>query len=92
MHREILDSLAADDIPFINELYFINEGKILRCCQIEKEAVRFGDFDMETGKCSVKKGDKNEDKGIFRYGLTYVQYHDTVSEFIKRQESHGNKV
>jgi len=45
---------------------------------------------METGKSTVRKADKYEDKSIFRYGLTYVQHHDTLNEFIQKQESHGN--
>jgi hypothetical protein len=45
---------------------------------------------METGKASVRKAEKYEDKSIFRYGLTYVQHHDTINEFIKKQESHKN--
>jgi hypothetical protein len=92
LNREVLDSLAAEDNPYINEMYFINEGKILRCVQYEKNSVRFADFDMETGKCSTRKGDKYEDKSVFRYGLTYVEHHDTLNEFIKKQESHGNKI
>ena len=40
----------------------------------------------------MRKADKYEDKSIFRYGLTYVQHHDTLNEFIKKQEGHGNIV
>lgn len=91
-NREVLDSLAADDTPYLSEMYFINEGRTLRCVQYEKDAARFADFDMETGKCSARKAEKYEDKGVFKYGLTYVQHHDTLNEFIKKQELHGNKI
>lgn len=47
---------------------------------------------METGKCEVRKADIFEDKSIFRLGLTYVQHHETLTEFIKRQQTQGNKI
>lgn len=90
--RELLDSLAADDTPYISEMYFINEGKFLRCVQYENKNVRFADFDMETGKCTVRKGEKYEDRSVFKYNLTYVQHHESLHQFINKQESHGNKV
>ena len=47
---------------------------------------------METGKSEVKKAENHEDKSIFRFGLTYVQHHDTFNEFIKTHEQGGNKL
>ena len=90
--KELLDSLVKDDSPFIHEIYFINEGKILRWAQYDRDNAKFADIDMETGKCTTRKAEKHEDKGVFRYGLTYVQHHDTLNEFIKRQETHKNKI
>ena len=91
-NREILESLADDDSPYISEMYLINEGKLLRCVQNEKERVRFADYDIDQEKFTVLTGDKYEDRGIFKYGLTYVQHHDTLNEFIKRQEQNHNVV
>lgn len=90
--KELLDSLIKDDSPFIHEMYFINEGKILRWAQYDRDKAKFADIDMETGKCTTRKAEKHEDKGVFKYGLTYVQHHDTLNEFIKRQETHKNKI
>jgi len=50
MAREVLDSLAAEDYVSISEMYFMNDGKQLRCVQYEKNIVRYADYDMETGK------------------------------------------
>jgi len=91
-NREVLDSLSSEDSPYISEMYFINEGKILRWVQYEKGTVRFADFDMETGKWSTRTAEKYEDKSIYKYGLTYVQHHDTLNEFLKRQEMHKNVI
>jgi hypothetical protein len=38
----------------------------------------------------MRKTEKYEDKSIFRYGLTYVQYHESLNKFINYQLSRGN--
>ena len=91
-NRGTLESLADDDSPYISEMYFINEGKLLRSVQYERERIRYADYDIDQGKFTVLTGDRYEDRGIFKYGLTYVQHHDTLSEFIKRQEQNHNVV
>ena len=81
--KEVLDSLITGDTPFIHEMYFINEGRLLRWAQYDKDNAKFADLDMESGKWTTRKAEKHEDKGVFKYGLTYVQHHDTLNEFMK---------
>ena len=81
--KEVLDSLISGDTPYIHEMYFINEGRILRWAQYDKDNAKFADLDMESGKWTTRKAEKHEDKGVFKYGLTYVQHHDTLNEFMK---------
>lgn len=89
-NREVIDSLAAEDSPYISEIYFVNEGKGMRWVQYERDGVRTGDFDIDLGKFDgVRKAERYEDRGIYKYGLTYVQHHDTLAEFVRRQEDDG---
>jgi len=39
---------------------------------------------------SAKEAEKYEDKGIFWYGLSYIQYHETILAFLKKETSKGN--
>ena len=38
----------------------------------------------------MRKMDKFEDKSIFKYGMTYANYHEQFNKFINYQLSRGN--
>jgi hypothetical protein len=74
----------------ISEIYFNTDPLVLRCIKSEKKGVVMLDFDLKTGKCTVKEGEKYEDKGIFKYGMNYIQYHEQILSFLKKENQNGN--
>jgi len=38
----------------------------------------------------VKEAEKYEDKGVFRYGLTYVQHHEAIYQRLTDESALGN--
>jgi hypothetical protein len=62
--QELLSSLASNNdasVSMISELYFNYDPFTLRCVKKEKQGKIFLDFDMESGRPSVKEGEKFED-------------------------------
>ena len=46
---------------------------------------------MNNIQMSTKSADKYEDKGVFRYGLTYVSQHESLHKFLRREKREGHK-
>ena len=52
----------------------------------------FVDIDVDTGKTNSRKADRNEDKSIYKYGLMYVQHHESLNKFVASHLGRGNLV
>lgn len=52
----------------------------------------FVDLNVLDGSTDVKRqeGHKYDDRSIFKYGLTYVQHHDSLNKYIFESSAKGN--
>lgn len=48
------------------------------------------DLDLESGRISKRKGERFDDKSLFKYGLTYVHYHESLQNYINNERKKGN--
>lgn len=71
----------------------VNEGRTLKLLQMRKKVPYLIEVNLFDATPEMKKLDnKFEDKSIFKYGLTYVQHHDSLNGFINYQLAKGNQV
>ena len=49
---------------------------------LKKKVPYMIDIDLYDATCTMKKMEKYEDKSIFRFGMTYSNYHDSLTKFI----------
>ena len=71
-----------DEFDIISEIKFINEGKSIRATQLRKKQPFYIEVDLFDCICQMRKAEKFEDKSVFRFGLTYAQYHESLNKFI----------
>lgn len=71
-----------DDFDVISEIKLINDGKILRMTLLKKKQPYLIDINLFDCTPEMKKIDRFEDKSIFKYGLTYVNYHESLNKFL----------
>lgn len=65
----------------------INDGKILRVVLLRKKVPYTIDINLFDCTPEMKKmNERYEDKSIFKYGLTYVQFHESLSKQISYQK------
>ena len=77
----------------ISEMKLVNEGRTLKLLQMRKKVPYLIEVNLFDATPEMKKLDnKFEDKSIFKYGLTYVQHHDSLNGFINYQLAKGNQV
>jgi hypothetical protein len=74
-----------DEFDIISDLRVINNGEAIRITQMRKKQPYFIDIELFDNSITVRKADKYEDKGIFKYGLSYVKHHESLNKFIAYQ-------
>jgi len=83
-----------DEFDLIVDMRLANEGKLLKLIQLRKKVPYAIDWNLLNLNPDVKKMDNHrfDDRSIYKYGLTYVQNHDSLNRFINSQLSKGNLI
>ena len=76
------DMASFDDFDVISDIRFIEGCTKLRITQLRKKVPFIFDYILIDCKISIRKGEKYEDKSIFKQGLTYISYHESLHRHI----------
>ena len=89
---DLLDT-KLDEFDVISEMKYDNDGKNLKILQLRKKTPYLIEVNMLDYSLDMRKLEcKYDDKSIFKYGLTYVQHHDSLNNFINYQVTKSNPV
>lgn len=83
MEKSNIKNFKPDESDRISEIKFMQNNTLLHIVWIVKNVPHYIDMNLANHRIEMKKGEIFEDKSIFKYGLSYVQYHDSLNKFIQ---------